>query len=119
MGRLPDAVFIITSKIALRKVMVRDFFCDVFHCATIEQHMNPISYFGDLIARWCVVLVVALLPIFVLPVSWVTVPQAKMLFVSSLAFIGLMGWFVARIAEGSAQVPRHILLWGKIGRAHV
>ncbi|MDP3645480.1 MAG: tetratricopeptide repeat protein [bacterium] len=74
--------------------------------------MGKIVHITDFLTRWSFILIAALMPIFVVPVQWTTIPQAKILFVSVLALIALVAWVVGRLAEGSVTIPKHVLLWG-------
>ena len=74
--------------------------------------MEKIAHKADFITRWCLILVALLTPIFVIPVQWTTIPQAKILLIGALVLIAIVAWLVGRLAEGRVEIPKHMLLWG-------
>jgi hypothetical protein len=76
--------------------------------------MEKIAHKADFITRWCLILIALFTPIFVIPVQWTTIPQAKILLIGALVVIALFAWIVARLAEGKVEIPKHFLLWSGI-----
>jgi tetratricopeptide (TPR) repeat protein len=74
--------------------------------------MEKVARNADFITRWCLILIAFLTPLFVIPVQWTTIPQAKILLVGTLVLIALISWLFARLAEGKVELPKHILLIG-------
>ncbi len=74
--------------------------------------MEKIAHKADFLTRWCLILAALFTPVFVVPVQWMTVPQAKILFIGGLVLVAIISWLVARLAEGKIEIPRHFLLWG-------
>lgn len=66
---------------------------------------------ADTVARWSVIALAALVPVFVIPVSWASVPQGKMLLLGSLVTVALIAWAIVRISEGSLFIPRSPLFF--------
>lgn len=64
---------------------------------------------ADSFARWCIFLLAALLPVFIVPVPWALVGQAKILLLGSMVVLGLAAWIAGRFIEGSIVLPRSIL----------
>ena len=50
--------------------------------------------FSEKIARWGIILFVALLPIFVIPGGAASVPQSKMLFATLMVGVVAIFWFI-------------------------
>ncbi|MEK7106566.1 MAG: tetratricopeptide repeat protein [Patescibacteria group bacterium] len=69
-----------------------------------------IQIIADSVARWAVFLFLGVLPFFLIPNAWVTVPQAKMLLVIIVIVTVSIAWIVARFAEGSMRIPKSFLL---------
>lgn len=67
-------------------------------------------HWGDTVSRILVIIFCALLPIFVLPVPWVAVPQAKVLLASVFLILTAFFWAVARLSEGVIRIPRTVLI---------
>jgi len=64
----------------------------------------------DRIAQWCMILLVGLLPIFFIPVLWITTVQAKASLVAILLFVATISWVIARLKEGSIKIPASLIL---------
>lgn len=56
------------------------------------------------------ILLIGLLPIFFVPVLWVTVVQAKSALVAVLLAIAALSWLVARLIEGNVRIPASLVL---------
>src|SRR5580704_5700407 len=77
-------------------------------CANIVP--MRIRTIADSIARWALILLAGLTPLFILTASWATAAQAKILLASVVLLIALIAWLVARLLEGSVSIPRSIIL---------
>ena len=55
-------------------------------------------------------LLISLLPIFFVPIVWVTLVQAKVILIVFLLLAAAIAWIVARFIEGSVRVPGSLLL---------
>ncbi|MDO8522404.1 MAG: tetratricopeptide repeat protein [bacterium] len=64
----------------------------------------------DRIAQWCMVLLIGLLPIFFIPILWITTVQVKAFLVAVLLIIATVTWAIARFKEGSIRVPNNLIL---------
>jgi hypothetical protein len=64
----------------------------------------------DRIAEWCMVLLVGLLPIFFIPITWITTVQAKASLVAVLLVITTVCFVIARFNEGSIKAPSSLVL---------
>ena len=64
----------------------------------------------DRIAEWSMILLVGFLPIFFMPIQWVTTVQAKSSLVAVLLMVAAVSWIIARFKEGSIQVPSSLVL---------
>src|SRR3989338_8880029 len=64
----------------------------------------------DRIAQWCMILLVGLLPIFFIPITWITTVQAKAFLVSVLLLVATISWVIARFLEGNVKVPSSLVL---------
>lgn len=64
----------------------------------------------DRVAEWCMVLLVGLLPIFFVPIQWITTVQAKASLVAVLLVVATVSWVIARFVEGSIKVPASLVL---------
>ncbi len=69
-----------------------------------------IPQIADNITRWCVIVIATLLPIFVVPLPWISAPQAKLLLIAGFSLVALVAWLVARLFEGYLVIPRNLLL---------
>jgi hypothetical protein len=65
----------------------------------------------DGIVRGLCLALTALLPFFVIPFSFVTVPQSKVLLLAMFFSIAVVVWGIARVIEGVVAVPRSIVLY--------
>ena len=72
--------------------------------------MLRIQTAADSVARWGIIAFLGALPFFLIPNSWVTIPQAKMILLAIAIIIVSIAWTVARIAEGKVSIPRSFLL---------
>ena len=64
----------------------------------------------DRIAEWGMVLLVGLIPIFFVPITWVTTVQAKSSLVAVLLMVAAVSFVIARFKEGSIRVPATLVL---------
>ncbi|MCR4281005.1 MAG: tetratricopeptide repeat protein [Candidatus Kaiserbacteria bacterium] len=64
----------------------------------------------DRIAQWCMVLQIGLLPIFFIPITWITTVQAKSSLIAVILVIATLAWTIARFKEGSVKVPSSLVL---------
>ena len=64
----------------------------------------------DRIAQWSMLLLISLLPIFFVPLLWVTLIQAKVVLIVFLLLVAAAAWIAARFVEGSVRVPASLLL---------
>lgn len=64
----------------------------------------------DRIAQWSMLLLISLLPIFFVPLLWVTLVQAKVILIVLLLLVAAVSWIVARFMEGSVRMPASLLL---------
>lgn len=69
------------------------------------------SHIADGIARLIGIALFALLPFFIIPVSWSSIAQGKMLLVAVLVIFMALAWLIARLMEGVVHVPRSALLY--------
>lgn len=74
--------------------------------------MSYITSIADRITQWSLLGLMALVPVFVVPLPWFTVPQGKLLFIGVLALTAFAAWLVSRWLHGSLVLPRHLTLWG-------
>lgn len=58
------------------------------------------------------VLLISLLPIFFIPVLWVTTMQAKVILIAPLLLVAVVSWVAARFNEGSVRVPTSLIVAG-------
>ena len=56
-------------------------------------------------------LIAGLLPVFVVPVVWVSVVQAKFIIIALLALLAILSWLLARMIEGFVRIPRNAILF--------
>jgi tetratricopeptide (TPR) repeat protein len=70
---------------------------------------NSTSRF-DRIAQWCMVLLIGLLPIFFVPIAWITTIQAKASLVAVLLVIATICWIIARFSDGNIKIPSNLVL---------
>ena len=64
-----------------------------------------------MLSRWALYATLALMPIFFIPTVVVTIPQAKFGLLTLGLFVAAVCWFIARLAEGRAHVPRNLLFF--------
>lgn len=64
----------------------------------------------DRIAQWCMVLLIGLLPIFFIPITWITTVQAKSSLIAVILVIATLVWTIARFKEGSIKLPSSLVL---------
>lgn len=64
----------------------------------------------DSIARWSMILLVTLLPVFFIPVTWITTVQAKAALVIALLLVASVTWILARYIQGNVRVPASLIL---------
>lgn len=78
----------------------------------VESHQltGTVSVF-DRILGWFFVFFFALFPIFVLPMSWITVAQSKALFVAGMVFVMTILWILGRLLTRSFETPQSMLLY--------
>ncbi|HEY4516382.1 MAG TPA: tetratricopeptide repeat protein [Candidatus Paceibacterota bacterium] len=72
------------------------------------MHMRNIA---DLIARWSLILLAGLSPLFVIPAAWAGVGQGKALLTVLLVAVALVAWLGARLMEGILPIPRNVILF--------
>ena len=75
-----------------------------------KHHMASIRHFFDATARYALLALLALSPVFIVPVTGVTVPQGKFLFLAVALTLVMVAWFAARMSEGYVSVPRSPIL---------
>src|SRR3989338_3909236 len=80
-----------------------------FHISNLNIMENSTSRL-DRIAEFCMVLVVGLLPIFFIPIQWITTVQAKSSLIAVLLIITTLFWVIARLKTGSLKVPASLIL---------
>jgi len=73
--------------------------------------MEQLRVLGDLIARWALLALFALLPLFFIPGGNVSVAQSKLGVATFFICIAAIGWFAARLSEGTARLPKHVVLF--------
>ena len=56
------------------------------------------------------ILLVGLLPIFFVPITWITTVQAKASLVAVLLLVATISWVIARFLEGTIKVPASLVL---------
>lgn len=59
-------------------------------------------------------LLISLLPIFFIPLLWVTLVQAKVILIVLLLLVAAVTWIAARFVEGSVRIPGSLLLVGGV-----
>src|SRR3989344_3545666 len=62
------------------------------------------------VARWSVVALLVLLPIFVIPTDWVVVAQSKGFLIGVVLIFAVVFWVGGSVAEGVMRVPKSALL---------
>ena len=61
------------------------------------------------VGRWVSVILLALLPVAVIPVDWITVTQSKGLLIGISFVVLVIVWVLASVAEGFIRIPKHAL----------
>ena len=64
----------------------------------------------DRIAQWSMILLIGFLPIFFVPVPWVTIVQAKAALVAIFLAIAAVSWLAARLIDGNVRIPASLVL---------
>lgn len=64
----------------------------------------------DKIAQWGMVVLITLLPVFFIPLVWVTIVQAKVILIAILLLVTAIAWISARFLEGSVRIPASLIL---------
>ena len=64
----------------------------------------------DRIAQWCMILLVGLIPVFFIPITWITTVQAKSSLVAVLLIVAAVSWVTARFVTGSIRIPASLVL---------
>ena len=71
----------------------------------------PMRVIGDTVARWSLVVLIALMPLFVIPTAWASVVQSKLVLAALLIAIILVFYVIARLAQGTLIVPRDAVFY--------
>ncbi|MSU74026.1 tetratricopeptide repeat protein [Candidatus Kaiserbacteria bacterium] len=66
----------------------------------------------DTVAQWSMTLLISLLPIFFIPIVWITTVQAKVILIALLLLVSAISWISARFVEGNVRVPASLVLAG-------
>ncbi|MBI5003746.1 tetratricopeptide repeat protein [Candidatus Kaiserbacteria bacterium] len=69
----------------------------------------PKDFFESL-ASWTIYLLFAFLPIFFIPLPWVTLPQSKVLIILALLSIAIISWVISSLMGGGMRIPRTSIL---------
>ncbi len=78
----------------------------------METHVpNKTAAMLDGVARLIIAVGVAALPFFVIPITWMAVPQSKMLLIVGVVISAGILWAIARLFEGVVHLPRSALLY--------
>lgn len=72
---------------------------------------NRFSNALDSFARFILVGLVAVLPLFVLPFNWAAVSQSKILLIVGVVILVSLVWALSRLFEGEIRIPRSALLY--------
>jgi len=72
----------------------------------MENIANKLS----IISKFLLIILIFVLPIFFIPTSWSTIPQAKMLIVSVFVFLALIFWTISRLYKGSISFPASFII---------
>src|SRR3989338_664358 len=72
--------------------------------------MRNSALIADTISRWCVIALTALLPVFFIPLTCVTIAQAKTILVALLVVIAMAAWVWGRIVERTFTFRKSPLL---------
>ncbi len=65
---------------------------------------------AEMKARWSVIAFSALVPIFIVPLPWVSVLQAKVILLALFVLVGVLAWALSRALEGVLFIPRSFIL---------
>lgn len=65
---------------------------------------------SETIARWSTFLLFLLIPVFFLPVPWMTVAQGKVLLSTVIVTIGFLAWIAMSLKESESRIPKSPLL---------
>src|SRR3989338_9940383 len=68
----------------------------------------------DTIAQWSMLLLISLLPVFFVPLLWITLVQAKVIIIVFLLLVAAVAWVAARFVERNVRVPASLLLLGGV-----
>jgi len=68
----------------------------------------------DKVAQWSMLLLISLLPVFFVPLVWITLVQAKVMLIIVLLLVAGISWVAARFIEGSVRVPASPLLFSAV-----
>lgn len=74
--------------------------------------MSKVAHIADAIIKWGLLFIIAAVPVVIVPLSWFTIPQAKLLFVGLSALVVFVAWVISIAIRGSLIMPRHLTLWG-------
>lgn len=74
--------------------------------------MLKVAHIADTITRWGLLIIVAVIPVAVLPISWITIPQGKFLLIALFTLLVFGAWVLSRALHGTVALPRHLTLWG-------
>lgn len=78
------------------------------HASTMQE--RGFIHWGDVMARFILVALFALLPITIFPVAWAGVGQGKVVFAGIALILITFFWAVARFSEGVVRIPRSVLI---------
>lgn len=71
--------------------------------------MSKFALLADSIARWSIILLAVLLPLFIMPSGAITTPQSKMLLATILVFIAAVFWCISVFLRG-AIIPKNVII---------
>lgn len=74
------------------------------------HYMNAVRRSFELISPLSLLAFFALLPVFFLPLPWVTLPESKVLLVVILLGVAILGWALSFLFNGVVRVPRAWIL---------
>ncbi len=80
----------------------------------VSESTNKLSPRLDAIARSIIIAVTLLLPLFVLPTSWLPLPMVKATILSFGVLSALIIWSVARLNEHRVDLPNTHVLWAAL-----
>jgi len=64
----------------------------------------------DSIASWAIFALFALLPVFFVPLPWITLPESKVLLAVIVLFVAIASWIVSSLMDGGMRIPRAPIL---------